>query len=225
MSQLGRLYVIATPIGHPKDITLRALELLQSVDAVICEERRKGSKLLKKLNLQTDELIPLNEHNELENAEEIAIRIVQHNQTMALISDAGTPVFADPGSFLIKNLIELGVQVVPIPGPSSIMAALSVLDFKPDHFMYEGFLPRDPIKRRGRLKYLRSLRIPIILMDTPYRLGAVLDDVAKVFGANKKATLACDLTQHTETILRGEVGDILAQIKGRKAEFVLIMHA
>ena len=167
MSQQGRLYVIATPIGHPKDITLRALELLQSVDAIICEERRQGSRLLKKLNIQTDELIPLNEHNELENAEEIAMRIIQHNQTMALISDAGTPVFADPGSYLIKNLVELGIQVVPIPGPSSIMAALSVLDFKLDHFFYEGFLPRDPKKRRGRLKYLRSLRIPIVLMDTP----------------------------------------------------------
>lgn len=225
MSQSGRLYVIATPIGHPKDITLRALELLQSVDAVICEERRKGSTLLKKLNLQTEELIPLNEHNELDNAEEIAMRILQHNQTMALISDAGTPVFADPGSYLIKNLVELGVQVVPVPGPSSIMAALSILDFKLDHFMYEGFLPRDPTKRRGRLKYLRSLRIPIILMDTPYRLGAVLEDIAKVFGPNKQATLACDLTQHTETVLRGEVGDILAQIQGRKAEFVLIVHA
>ena len=225
MSQSGRLYVIATPIGHPKDITLRALELLQSVDAVICEERRKGSTLLKKLNLQTEELIPLNEHNELDNAEEIAMRILQHNQTMALISDAGTPVFADPGSYLIKNLVELGVQVVPVPGPSSIMAALSILDFKLDHFMYEGFLPRDPTKRRGRLKYLRSLRIPIILMDTPYRLGAVLEDIAKVFGPNKQATLACDLTQHTETVLRGEVDDILAQIQGRKAEFVLIVHA
>ena len=225
MNQSGCLFVIATPIGHPKDITLRALELLQSVDAVICEERRQGSKLMKMLNIQTDELIPLNEHNELENAEEIALRIVQHNQTMALISDAGTPVFADPGGYLIKNLVELGVPVVPVPGPSSIMAALSILDFKLDHFFYEGFLPRDPTKRRNRLKYLRSLRIPVVIMDTPYRLGAVLEAIATTFGANRHITLACDLTQHSETILRGEVGNILSQIQGLKAEFVLIIHA
>lgn len=222
MIDKGILYVVATPIGNPRDITLRALDVLQQVDAVICEELREGSTLLKKLNIQK-EIILVNEHNESEQAPLIAARLRQ-NQAMALISDCGTPVFADPGATLIRRLVEEGVQVVPIPGPSSLMAALSVLDSKLDRFIYAGFLPRDRGERRKALKALRLTRYPIVLMDAPYRLSPLLEDLEEVYGSGVNVTLALDLTLPGESILRGTISEVKRRAAQRKSEFVLIVH-
>ncbi len=120
------MYIVATPIGNPDDITLRALDVLRSADAVICEERRPGSTLLKKYGITPNELIPLNEHNETGEAQNIVSRLVK-GETMALISDAGTPLFADPGAQLIQQAVMMGVPVSPVPGASSLMAALSIV--------------------------------------------------------------------------------------------------
>lgn len=222
MIEKGRLYIVATPIGDPRDITLRALEVLKEVDAVICEEYREGSTLLKKLGIEK-EIILINEHNEADQAPAIVLRLAQ-NQAMALISDCGTPVFADPGATLIHHLVEMNIPVVPVPGPSSLMAALSVLDFKLDRFIYAGFLPRESADRRKALKYLRSTRFPVILMDAPYRLGAVLVDLADVYGSGAAITLAIDLTLPGETIFRGTIAEAQARLSQRKSEFVLIVH-
>ena len=159
---------------------MRALEVLKNVDAVICEEHRQGSTLLKKLGLPQKELITLNEHNENEQTAEIINRLAQ-NQSFALVSDCGTPVFADPGHYLISQVSQFNFDVVPIPGPSSLMAALSILDFKMEQFVYGGFLPRVPAERRNQLQKLRSVGIPVVLMDTPYRLDALLEDIIKIF--------------------------------------------
>jgi 16S rRNA (cytidine1402-2'-O)-methyltransferase len=222
MIEKGHLYIVATPIGNPRDITLRAMDVLQEVDAVICEEYREGSTLLKKLGI-TKEIVLLNEHNEAEQAPQIAERLRQ-NQSIALISDCGTPVFADPGATLIRTLVEEGLPVIPIPGPSSLMAALSVLDFKLDRFIYAGFLPRDRDERRKALKHLRSTRFPIILMDAPYRLFPLLEDLSSVYGAGVSITLAMDLTLPTETIFRGTIGEAQNRLGQRKGEFVMIVH-
>jgi 16S rRNA (cytidine1402-2'-O)-methyltransferase len=222
MSETGRLYIVATPIGNPRDITLRALDILQSVDAVICEEYREGSTLLKRLGI-SKEIVLINEHNESEQAPQIAQRLLQ-NQSMALISDCGTPVFADPGATLIRHLVELGIPVSPIPGPSSLMAALSILDIKLDRFIYAGFLPRDRSERRKALKHLRTTRFPIILMDAPYRLGPLLVDLEDVYGGGTTITLAIDITLPGETIFRGTVAEAQRSIGQRKSEFVLIVH-
>jgi 16S rRNA (cytidine1402-2'-O)-methyltransferase len=221
--QTGMLYVVATPIGNYADITLRAIEILSTVDAVICEDTRQASTLLKKLDIKGKALIVLDEHNEQEMTSEIIMRLHQ-NQSMALISDAGTPVFADPGHYLISQAVDFGVQISPIPGPSSLMAALSLLPFKLEQYMFGGFLPRDTDQRRKQLFQLRSLRIPVVLMDTPYRLGALLEDVAKVFGKGQQITLAADLTTDRETIYRGSVAEVRTQVQKRKAEFILILH-
>ena len=218
----GRLYVVATPIGNPRDITLRALDVLQEVDAVICEEQREGSTLLKKLGISKPILL-LNEHNEAEKAPEIAIRI-HKGEAFALISDCGTPVFADPGASLITSLVEMGVPVTPIPGPSSLMAALSVLDVSLDRFVYAGFLPREKTERRNTLKYLRHLRMPLVILDAPYRLVQVLDDLEGVYGAGARITLCLDLTLPSEGILRGPLDQVRKQVQQRKSEFVLVVH-
>jgi 16S rRNA (cytidine1402-2'-O)-methyltransferase len=223
MAKMGKLYIVATPIGNFKDITLRAIEVLKSVDAVICENARRASTLLKKLELPVKELLVLDEHNEQTQAADIALRLV-NGETMALVSDAGTPVFADPGHYLVRQAAEYDVQIVPLPGPSSVMAALSVLDFEPRQYYFGGFLSRNPDERRKELYHLRGLRVPVVLMDTPYRLGALLEDVSKVFGKGHPVTLATNLTQPKERIFRGSVADVAKEVQNRKAEFVLILH-
>jgi 16S rRNA (cytidine1402-2'-O)-methyltransferase len=219
----GRLFIVATPIGNPDDITLRALTVLREADAVIVEEMRVGTTLLKKLGIEAKEIILLNEHNEEDQATQIAARLVQ-GQTMALISDTGTPVFADPGHLLINVAAGFGVPVTPVPGANSVIAALSVLDFQIEQFVFGGFLPREPERRRQELTRLRGFRMPVVLMDTPYRLGALLEDVAKVFGPGQPVTVACDLTQQGEMIYRGSAASVRKQVGPRKAEFVMVVH-
>jgi len=221
--QTGRLYIVATPIGHPKDITLRAIEVLNAVQAVICEETREGSTLLKKLGITEKELVTLNEHNEIEKVPELIIRIAK-GQDLALISDCGTPVFADPGPSLIQQAAESGIPVIPIPGPSSLMAALSILDFKVEQFLFAGFLSRKTEERQRQLLRYRDMHMPVILMDAPYRLAALLEEAAHAFGANRPITLACDLTLPGELILRGTIASVQKQVGKRKAEFILIVH-
>jgi len=222
MIEKGCLYIVATPIGNPRDITLRALDVLQEVDAVICEEYREGSTLLKKLGLKK-EIVTINEHNEAEQSPLVVQRLLE-GQAMALISDCGTPVFADPGATLIRLVVDQGVRVIPVPGPSSLMAALSILDLKLDRFIYAGFLPRDRAERRKALKALRATRFPIILMDAPYRLVPLLDDIDEVYGSGVRITLAMDLTLPGETLIRGTLAEARKQVGQRKSEFVLIVH-
>jgi 16S rRNA (cytidine1402-2'-O)-methyltransferase len=223
MKSPGTLIIVATPNGNYQDITLRAIEILKTVDGIICEEYREGSTLLKKIGVQPKEIIILNEHNENEKFPEISIRIV-NGQSMALISDCGTPVFADPGAKLIDLASSMDIRISPIPGPSSLMAALSVLDFKLDRFLFLGFLPRDPALRKKELTQNKNLRIPLIVMDTPYRLAAILEDVKNVFGGNHSIILACDLTLPSEKIHRGGVADIQKHVGNSKAEFILIIR-
>ncbi|MDY6846487.1 MAG: 16S rRNA (cytidine(1402)-2'-O)-methyltransferase [Chloroflexota bacterium] len=218
----GKLYIVATPIGNPRDITLRALDVLKRVDAVICEEFRQGSRLLHKLDIE-NELIPLNEHNEIEEAQNIMIRLAK-GETMALISDAGTPVFADPGQHLLGLLYQMKIPVSPVPGPASLMSALSLCDFSIERFIFAGFPPRKSGQREGFLSKFRNETIPVILMDTPYRMDKLLDEVQNVFGKNQDILLACDLTQRTEAIFRGPVSEILPEVSGQKREFILILN-
>ena len=218
----GKLYIVATPIGHPKDITLRALDILKSVDAVICEELRLGSKLLHQLGIEND-LIPLNEHNEAMEAQNIMVRIAK-GETMAIISDAGTPVFADPGQHLLELLYQAGIPVSPIPGPASLTAALSLCDFSIDRFIFAGFPPRKTELRDKFIAGYKNETAPVVFMDTPYRLTKLLEEIAMHFGKKQDILLACDLTLKKEAVFRGPVQDILTQVAGQKREFMLIVN-
>lgn len=224
MVSKSTLYIVATPIGNPRDITLRAVDVLQEVDAVICEDYRHGERRLKKIGITGKTLIELNEHNEKSMAPEIVQKLLL-GQAFALISDDGTPVFADPGAGLIDQSYQSGIRVIPIPGPSSLMAALSLLDFKLSQFIFAGFLPQKTREREISLQELKSYQMPVVLMDTPYRLGKLLSEVRTTFGAKQQVTLACDLTLRTEAIFRGNVASVQKQIGSRKAEFILILHS
>ena len=220
--QFGNLFVVATPIGNTQDITLRAIEILRSVDAVICEERKDGSRLLKQLEIKGKPLIELNEHNESDMIQQILIDLM-NGKNMALISDCGTPVFSDPGKQLLKLMAEMRIKVVPIPGASSLMAALSLCPFDMETFTFLGFLPPKTEQRSAVLQKHKISDSPIILMDTPYRLTKLLDEVSKTFGHQQQIFLALDLTLPSEATYLGTVQDVTAQVQGRKAEVILIL--
>ena len=220
--KVGKLYIVATPIGNPKDITLRALDILKKVDVIICEEYRQGTRLLHKIGIKNN-LLTLNEHNEAQEAHNILKRI-QNGETMALISDAGTPVFADPGGHLMRLIFQHNIPVSSIPGASSLMTALSLCDFSIDRFYFAGFPPRKSPKREAFLSQLRSIADPIVLMDTPYRLTKLLSEIKQIFGDHQDILLACDLTLRKEAIFRGQVKDVLPKVSGQKREFMLILN-
>lgn len=219
----GHLFMVATPIGNYQDITLRALEVLRTVDGVICEEFRIGSTLLKKLGIPEKPLIPFNEHNQQHQASEILLRLHQ-GENLALVSDCGTPGFEDPGSSLIEQALQQGIPVSPLPGPSSLMAAISVSPVPLKEFHFAGFLPRKDEERLSKLRHLSALKVPVILMDTPYRLSKLLQEVETVFGRNRMATLALDVSLPIELILHATLAELRLRVQARKGEFILILY-
>ena len=220
----GKIFLVSTPIGNYEDITLRALRILKEADFIICEESKEARRLLSHYKIDK-ELFELNEHNEDETANEFLLKILE-GKTAALISDAGTPLFSDPGNLLVELCISQKIDVIPIPGANSLLPALigSGLDF--EKFYYYGWLsPKKDIRRKELLK-LKGIREVIILLDTPYRLKSLLTDIVKILGKNIRTVLAFDLTMKTERFYRGTAEEIqkIAEQKNLKGEFVLILN-
>lgn len=220
---VGVLYIVSTPIGHIRDITLRALDVLGDADGVICESYRQASTLLKRLGIGSKELFLLDEHDEAQQTEDL-LKMLLQGKRLALISDCGTPAFQDPGSRLIARCLENRIPVKPVPGASSLMAALSLSPMPIKEFFFLGFLPQKKAQRLREFQKLRKIQLPIILMDTPYRLGRLLTEVRDNLGGNRTVTLALDLTLPNECIMHGKVHEVLSSVGDRKGEFILIVH-
>jgi 16S rRNA (cytidine1402-2'-O)-methyltransferase len=218
-----KLFLVSTPIGNYDDITLRALKILKEVDFIICEEYKEARRLLSHYQIEK-ELFALNEHNESEAANEILLKISNGNSA-ALISDAGTPLFSDPGHLLVELCISQKIDVVPVPGANSLLPALIGSGLNFEKFYYYGWLSPKKDERRKELFKLKGIRDVIVLLDTPYRLKSLLIDIVKVLGKNVKTVLAFDLTLKTEKFYRGTAENILkiAVQKNLKGEFVLIV--
>lgn len=220
----NKLYLVATPIGNYDDITLRALNVLKSSDFIICEEFKEARRLLAHYHIEK-ELISLNEHNESELANEILLRILG-GESAALISDCGSPLFSDPGHLLVEVCISQKIEIIPIPGANSLIPALtgSGLDF--EKFFYYGWLSPKKEERRDELFKLKNLREVIVLLDTPYRLKALLADIIKVFGPNTKIVVAFDLTLKNERFFRDSAANVLSIVEKNnlKGEYVLIIN-
>ena len=220
----SKLYIVSTPIGNSEDITLRALNTLKQVDFIICEEFKEAKRLLSQYQIDK-ELVSLNEHNEDEASHEILTKL-KKGGSAALISDCGTPLFSDPGTQLVQLCIANKIDVIPIPGASSLMSALVGSGFKPDRFYFAGWISPKTELRRTELLRLKNIKELIVLMETPYRLKTILSDISKTFSASAQIVIAFDLTLPTEIFFRGTAAEILKIVEGNKikGEFVLIIN-
>jgi len=220
----GTLYLVATPIGNYDDITFRALQVLRTVDLVVYEERREGERLMRRYEI-TKPVESLNEHNETAASRSILLHL-ESGRNVALISDGGTPVFSDPGSLLVRKAVDRNIRVVPIPGASSLMPALTVSGFPIDRFVFHGWLSPKKERRRAELKQLMQEKKTIVLMDTPYRLVSLLRDLADTFGDSRRVCIAFNLTMPDERIYHGTSTALLEQLGtgDMKGEFVVIIE-
>ena len=219
-----KLFLVSTPIGNYDDITLRALNTLEDIDFIICEEYKEARRLLSHYKIEK-ELIALNEHNENEVVDEILLKI-NEGKSAALISDCGTPLFSDPGHLLVDMCIAQKIEIIPIPGANSLLPALIGSGFDFEKFYYYGWLSPKKHIRRKQLLDLKRIKEVIVLMDTPYRLKRLLDDVVNLIGKNVPVVLAYNLTMADEKYYRGNAERVLAiaDKKNLKGEFVLIIN-
>jgi 16S rRNA (cytidine1402-2'-O)-methyltransferase len=219
----GTLYIVATPIGNPDDISARALRVLGEADWIVCEEIAEGERLLKRHSMK-GLLVDLNEHTEKSRTKELVAELAK-GKTLALISDAGTPIFYDPGRLLVDAALELGARVTAVPGPSSLMAALVLSGLPINQFRFVGMLPAKRDERRKAIQPLLHEKATAVLLDAPYRMQAVLADLADVLGEKRRAVVACDLTMPGEFVLRGTLGEMVERFKLRpfKGEYVILI--
>jgi 16S rRNA (cytidine1402-2'-O)-methyltransferase len=216
------LYIVATPIGNLKDITLRALEILKGMDLIACEDTRHTRILLNHYNITTPTTSYF-QHNRLAKGEYI-LSLLKEGKSVALVSDAGTPGILDPGYHLINLAVTNGIAITFIPGPTAFINAL-VLSGKPTHqFFFDGFLPNKSIARKNRLKELAGLKATLVFYESCHRILSTLEDIREIFG-DKPIACARELTKKFEEIKRAPAGDILEELKKQKprGEFVLVI--
>ena len=222
----GILYIVATPIGNMNDISVRAREVLTSVDLIAAEDTRHSRIMLSKLGIKT-KLISYHDHNERRQAA-MLLNKIQAGLNVGLISDAGTPLINDPGYHLVSAAHEAGFQVVPIPGPSALITALSASGLPTDRFIFEGYLPAKSTGRRKRLYDLLSETRTMIFYEAPHRIPEFIEDAIFVFGTDRMVTIARELTKIHETIHRGKLGNLQDWLNSEQAclkgEFVILLQ-
>jgi 16S rRNA (cytidine1402-2'-O)-methyltransferase len=222
----GTLFVVATPIGNLADLSPRALATLKAVAAICAEDTRHTRQLLAHYGVEKA-LVALHEHNEGEIADKLVARLTA-GESLALVSDAGTPLVSDPGYRLVRAARAAGVKVSPIPGASAVIAALSVAGLASDRFVFEGFLPAKAAARRERLARLAAELRTLVFYESAHRIEDSLADMAAAFGAERPAVLARELTKLFETVLDGTVAAVRAQVAAdpnqRRGEFVVIVQ-
>lgn len=222
----GQLYIVATPIGNLQDISPRAIDTLNNVDLIAAEDTRHSGHLLKQLDINTHR-IALHEHNERDMAERLTLQIIE-GKNIALISDAGTPLVSDPGYHLVKLAHQKQIKVVPIPGPSALIAALSAAGLATDRFCFEGFVPSKRSQRKSyyaqRVKEARTM----VFYETPHRIVDSLVDLCSEFGDERRVVMARELTKTFETIRNDTAKQLLqwvvADTNQQKGEIVLVVE-
>ncbi len=222
----GVLYIVATPLGNLGDLSPRAVEVLSGVNLIATEDTRHSAPLLRHFNIRTA-CLALHEHNERQAAAKILERLSK-GDSVALISDAGTPLISDPGYHLVQAARAQGVRVTPIPGPCALITALSASGLPSDRFVFEGFLPVRSGARRARLTELRDETRTLIFYESPHRILDCIADMVQVFGTQRCAVIARELTKLFETIhedtLSGLAGWLRSDENQQRGEFVILLH-
>ncbi|MBX8606742.1 16S rRNA (cytidine(1402)-2'-O)-methyltransferase [Pseudomonas cichorii] len=211
-STLGSLYVVATPIGNLDDMSVRALKVLRDVALIAAEDTRHSSRLMQHFGISTP-LAACHEHNERDEGSRFITRLLAGDD-VALISDAGTPLISDPGYHLVRQARAAGVQVVPVPGACALIAAVSAAGLPSDRFIFEGFLPAKAVGRKGRLEMLREEPRTLIFYEAPHRILECLQDMEQVFGPDRPALLARELTKTFETLKGLPLAQLRAFVEG-----------
>jgi 16S rRNA (cytidine1402-2'-O)-methyltransferase len=210
---LGILYIVSTPIGNLEDITLRALNTLKEVNLIAAEDTRRTRKLLTYYQIKTP-VTSYFEHNE-QSKSEFLLSLLRKREKVALVSDAGTPGISDPGYRLINKAIENHITIVPVPGVSSVTAALSVSGLSTHSFLFKGFIPPKKVKRRKLLDGLKHEECTLIFYESPMRLMDTLEDLLDLWG-DRKIVIAREMTKMFEEIIRGRVSEVITQLKDKK---------
>jgi len=218
----GCLYLVATPIGNLEDISLRALRILKEADLIACEDTRQTIKLLAHYGVHK-QLESYHEHNEMTRAPELVIELEQ-GARIALVSDAGTPVISDPGHRLVTLCLRHGIPVVPVPGPSAMVAALAASGLATDEFVFLGFLPARPGERRKAMRALAGEARTLVFYEAPHRIVDTLEDALEILG-DRPAVLAREVTKIHEEFLRGHLSELLERLakKPPRGEITLII--
>jgi len=222
MDKPGSLYIISTPIGNLKDITLRALEILKYADFIVCEDTRVTIKLLNRYGVKKP-LISFHSKSKDAVLKKIS-DLVLSGRNIALVSDSGTPVISDPGAKLIQELIDLGARVVPIPGPSSVHTALMASGIPLSEYTFIGFLSNKASRRRKTLEKLKNLKTTFVFFESPYRILSFLEDALTIFGP-VRGCVAKEMTKKFEKYYRGDISEILRMLQddGVKGEYTLVI--
>lgn len=219
------LYVIGTPIGNMGDISLRALHILEKVDAVACEDTRVTKKLLNTYGLDK-ELISAHQHNEREAAQKLVHRL-ENGERIALVSDAGTPAISDPGAKIVDSVRMAGLNIIPVPGPSAVVTALSASGLQDEHFLFIGFLPTKQTQRHDILQTLKNVPATLVIYEAPHRIRDTLKTLASIFEPSRQIVLAREITKLFEEIHRCPLSEALpwidSQTNHQKGEFVLLI--
>jgi 16S rRNA (cytidine1402-2'-O)-methyltransferase len=220
----GRLYVVGTPIGNVDDLSPRARDVLAKADVIAAEDTRHTRGLLSRIGVES-RLIAYHEHNEAERVPQL-LEDLARGKSVALVSDAGTPLISDPGWRLVHAARAAGVAVVPIPGPCAAVAALSVVGLPTDHFVFEGFLPRRDSARAERLEALKREQRTIVLYEAVHRIAATLSALCDTFGGERRAAIARELTKTHEQIVTSTLAELAASLDSRiplLGEFVIVV--
>ena len=222
----GSLYVVATPLGHARDVTLRALDILRTTDIIAAEDTRRTLPLLRRYGIATKP-ISLHAHNEAQRATSI-VAALSAGKSVTIVTDAGTPAISDPGARVVRSVHDAGYPVVPIPGPSAVAAAVSAGGLEADRFLFLGFLPPTRNARRNLLQSVEALPFALVVYEAPHRVRATVDDLAEVLGV-RTLVVARELTKVFETIARLPLANAGAWFDAdpnrERGEFVLIVDA
>ena len=218
----GILYLVATPIGHLDDITLRAIKILKEVDLIAAEDTRHTIKLLNHLEISKP-MISYHRHNE-EFRCEYLIKELKEGKNIALVSDAGTPGISDPGEEIVKESIKQNIKIIPIPGPCAMINALIASGISTKEFCFYGFLPLNKKNRREKLEEIKNVNKTIILYEAPHKIKNTLEDLKNILDENRKVVLAREITKIHEEFIRGSINEILSKIDELKGEMVLIIE-